>query len=289
MSTEQIWEDFISLNSFSDFSFEVLEPAIAYSKQDPEIHLSNYTSEESLSDFIAKDHYPLPSTKDREGYFGNSHYSYWLSGLRDYLILKSILKDNDVPLSSCLDLGCASGRVIRHFGVQDTDIDVWGSDINYKHICWVQKYLPSHIKIFQNSSIPYIPLPDNSLDLVTAYSIFTHVESFDLAWMAEIRRILRPGGIAYITALTDFSLRNLNNKIPVYKSLKNHKDFSEDLIEKPMNKDKYIFRYRNFGSYSSVVFLNTEYISNAWSRMFKIIDIKRQFPGFQDAVIMQKI
>jgi methylase of polypeptide subunit release factors len=46
------------------------------------------------------------------------------------------------------EMGCASGRVLRHFAVQHDDLNVWGSDINNRHIEWMRLNLPENINIF---------------------------------------------------------------------------------------------------------------------------------------------
>ena len=49
---------------------------------------------------------------------------------------------------------------------------------------------PTNLRIFQNTILPHLPIEDNSLSLVTAFSVFTHIDDLDLAWIAELRRIL---------------------------------------------------------------------------------------------------
>ena len=148
------------------------------------------------------DPYPIPVTEDREGYYGDFHYDWWLSGLYDYLAVKQTLTrfgGSLKPGDAVFESGCASGRVLRHFACQAKDIDIWGADINLRHVEWIQNYLPQHIRIFQNTALPHLPIDDKSISLVMAFSVFTHIDELELAWLAELRRVLKPGGFAYLT------------------------------------------------------------------------------------------
>lgn len=83
---------------------------------------------------LAADHYPLPQTADLEGCRGDRHYSYWMSGLLDFDLLKQSCGRLDVKMGTYLDFGCASGRVIRHPAIQCSEIQVLGCDINRRHV-----------------------------------------------------------------------------------------------------------------------------------------------------------
>ena len=100
------------------------------------------------------------------------------------------------------ELGCASGRVVRHLAYH-TAAQVWCCDINKRHTEWIRLFLPERINVFHSSAIPNLPLEDNSIDVATAFSVFTHIDDFETAWLLELRRILRPGGLAYLTVSTD--------------------------------------------------------------------------------------
>jgi SAM-dependent methyltransferase len=47
---------------------------------------------------------------------------------------------------------------------------------------------------------PPLPYPDGAFDFVYAFSVFTHL-SVELAdrWMAELRRVVKPGGLVWFT------------------------------------------------------------------------------------------
>lgn len=90
------------------------------------LHFDDIKMEKSITEYMENDKYPIPSPGDREGYFGPRHYHYWLSGLKDYLLIKQALNKNGCFLgdsSDILDLGCASGRVLRHFMCHENNLE----------------------------------------------------------------------------------------------------------------------------------------------------------------------
>ncbi len=246
--------------------------------------------EKPIDDYIEKDRFPLPCTEDREGYMDERHFEYWLSGLNDYLNIRDILKKYDQCLKpgfSVYDIGCASGRVIRHFFCQENGLDLWASDVNSNHAEWILKYLGTTIKAFQNHFFPHLPMEDNCFNLIYAFSVFTHIDSFDLAWLAELRRILKPGGIAYLTIHSDHTWSVMKAGLPIYEALMTHPDFSPDLLKSPLSQEKTIYRW-GAGGYSSNVFYHTEYIKNIWRRYFEVLEIIREGCFYQDVVILRK-
>src|SRR3954469_20854897 len=64
---------------------------------------------------LMADRSALPTTEAREGYFGDRHLEYWLSGYRDAnCVVDATGLTSNRPIR-ILDFGGASGRVIRHF------------------------------------------------------------------------------------------------------------------------------------------------------------------------------
>ena len=284
---ERTWEDCLSLNNHVDCVFEVLGRASNYRAEDG--HPTDWGAYElPIDEGLQKDHYPLPVTRDREGYYGPHHFSYWASGLRDMCNLLALVDRHSLDLQSYLDLGCASGRVIRHFSTFRPDLKVYGADINRKHVEWVSQHLDKSIIVFQNTSIPHLPLPDNSIDLISAFSVFTHIECFENTWLMELNRILRPGGLAWVTVHTEKTWAELRETWPLYKGLSGHVEFEKIKHLQPMPKDHLVFRRYNNRSYSSNVFYSYEYLRKSWSKIFDIIEEHHRLPGFQDVVVLRK-
>ena len=285
---QDVWENFISLNSIGDRTFDVLEPAAAHRATDSHTDWSKEDLYLDLETALARDLAPLPETKDREGYYGPHNFSYWASGLRDVSNLMRAAQRLGVEIRDYLDFGCSSGRVIRQLAFQHPEIRTYGCDINRAHVEWVQRYLPPEIMVFQNHSVPTLPLPDNSLDAVSAYSVFTHIEAFETSWLMELRRVLRPGGLAWVTIHSEKTWEEMTEDWPLFNALKNHPEFKNLDRTAPMPRDRMVFRWRNERSYSSNVFYSFDYIETYWSRYFDIVETYRRLPVFQDVLVLRK-
>lgn len=102
-------------------------------------------------------------------------------------------------VGSALDFGCSSGRVLRALHAAHPEIRWHGCDPNEPAISWAREHLPG-VEIFLSANQPPLPLPDASLDLVYAISIWSHfAPGLGLEWFAEMRRLLRPGGLLMLT------------------------------------------------------------------------------------------
>jgi SAM-dependent methyltransferase len=96
-----------------------------------------------------------------------------------------------------LDFGVGCGRVARHWA--GLDVDVHGCDYNGELVEWCRRNLP-HVTARSNGLDPPLPYDDERFDLVYALSVFTHLtESRQRSWMAELRRVTRPGGLVLFT------------------------------------------------------------------------------------------
>ena len=115
--------------------------------------------------------------------------------------IRSVLKSNGAEIEgreAILDFGCGCGRVIRHW----KDLrgpSLFGSDYMAPAIEWCRANLP-FAEFGANDAAPPLRYGDESFDLIYAISVFTHlVEDLQLAWMPELKRVLRPGGLLLVT------------------------------------------------------------------------------------------
>jgi 2-polyprenyl-3-methyl-5-hydroxy-6-metoxy-1,4-benzoquinol methylase len=117
------------------------------------------------------------------------------------LLFQYGLKTND----TICDIGCGSGRLANALkempDLKFVGIDVVEDLLNYAdQLCQRQDWK------FQKSTDFKIPLEDDSVDLVTGFSVFTHLlheESF--MYLCEAQRVLKPSG-KVIFSFLDFSI-----------------------------------------------------------------------------------
>lgn len=283
---QTIWENFISLNSDVEPNFNLLAPAREY--LDTDSRKLDWT-ELDFSEALSRDQYPLPATNDREGYYGDDHFSYWASGLFDARQLIKVAETQGIGINSYLDLGCASGRVLRHIALERPDCKTVGCDINRLHIEWCNSYLPKNCMAFQNHSIPSLPIEDNSLDMVSAFSVFTHIEALETGWLAEIRRVLKPGGLAWLTVHTEGTLMAMDQNWPLWRPTMEHPVAKIALDEqRNFSGDRLVLRWHAHRSYSSNTFYKSEYLKSRWTRFLDLIELRPRFPDFQDVMLMRK-
>lgn len=99
-----------------------------------------------------------------------------------------------------LDWGCGPGRVLRHLPAATSEqCQYFGTDYNRETIAWCMENLPG-IHFTLNSLEARLPYPDHAMDIIYGISIFTHLsEASHSAWFAELKRVIRPGGILVLT------------------------------------------------------------------------------------------
>ena len=98
-----------------------------------------------------------------------------------------------------LDFGCGCGRILLWLEKAAATAGVHGVDIDARAIAWVQENLP-YVTAKVNQTQPPLDYPDGFFDLVFNHSVFTHIDEVAQdAWLAELRRITKPGGLVLLT------------------------------------------------------------------------------------------
>ena len=102
-----------------------------------------------------------------------------------------------------LDFGCGAGRVLRWFAEEAERCEFIGCEIDAASVAWMEEHLCPPFRVFQNAPEPPLPLETDSLDLVYATSVFTHLDTSWARWLVELHRVLRPDGFLIATFLGD--------------------------------------------------------------------------------------
>ncbi|MEJ0102858.1 MAG: class I SAM-dependent methyltransferase [Bacteroidota bacterium] len=283
------WESSIIIQKTKE-NFKILPSVGQYITQQHYTDISKLNLDDDVSTYLKRDSYPIPLTEDREGYFDDRHYDFWLDGLSEFLKIKRNCERASVIFEAntkILDFGCATGRVLRHFALQSI-VECWGCDINENHVIWCNRYLPPSVKVFQNSSLPHLMIEENFFDVIYCLSVFTHIETFETSWLCEIRRVLKKGGIAYVTIHDETSWENMPKDWGVGYALTNHPEFQEKWLKEGFPNEKFVSRWQADKSYSSNVFYKIDYIRNVWGKFFNILDIIPMGSNYQTVLILQK-
>ncbi len=107
------------------------------------------------------------------------------------VVLKQAVSDCTPAIGGrLLDVGCGAGDNLRY--VMDPRLELHGIEYAEKTSQMAHRLLGDKAKIQRGSAIA-IPYPDQYFDLIMCIEVLEHIED-DRAAMAEIARVLRPGG-----------------------------------------------------------------------------------------------
>ncbi len=191
-----------------------------------------------------------------------------------------------------MDFGCGCGRVLRHLrGAMKSEQELIGVDVDGEAVAWVNANLAG-ITAHQLGLLPPSPVADDSIDLVVNHSVFTHLpEDVQHAWLADIRRMMRPGGIAIL------SFHNRKTWAEYREAMRNNGSTDDYLQRADRDFHRNGFFYcpgRNefegaLPDYYGAALHSIDYIDRQWSAYFEILAwIPRGSLNFQDIVIVRK-
>jgi SAM-dependent methyltransferase len=121
------------------------------------------------------------------------------SGHRSASLFGRLIQENlpGVERPAVMDFGCGCGRVARVLP-QYVDCEITGCDLIESAVRWCERNLPG--RYFTSTENPPVPLLDGQFDALYAISVLTHLdEAHQDAWLAEWRRLVRPGGVLLVT------------------------------------------------------------------------------------------
>jgi SAM-dependent methyltransferase len=143
----------------------------------------------------------LPPPRLRVRVCGSSDVAWFLrSGQQAATLLAAIAARTRVggKADTTLELGCGCARVLRHLPHRLAG-NLRGTDIDRPAVRWCAEHLPD-IRVTHNDLEPPLDQPSQSAGFVYALSVFTHLpEGLQRAWLDEVHRILRPGGVFAFT------------------------------------------------------------------------------------------
>lgn len=187
-----------------------------------------------------------------------------------------------------LDWGCGCGRMLRHLTSLSPPMRLSGCDIDAEAIEWVRQTMPS-VRALANDGLPPLPFEDASFDLIYNHSVLSHLdETYQDAWLAELSRIVRPGGLVTVSIHGPHAFEAWLSELPAGSP-------DRALHAGRMRRNGIVFRSQDvwsggpFPDFYHTTYHAVGYVFERWTRRF---DIRAYLPrgalGFQDVVVLQR-
>jgi SAM-dependent methyltransferase len=220
--------------------------------------------------------------------YGQTDEEYLASGQRDVREMLDICRLASVSvdaLGHMLEFGCADGRMIRCLRHLASDREIWGTDIDAGRILWCKQNLGPPFHFITNTTVPHLPFEDRYFGFIYAGSVFTHIDDLADAWIAELRRILRPGGKLFMTVHLKNDIELLNGK---------YRDSGlAALLRSYPEYDRFVrsdFEMFTIGrSSQSYVFYDVDYLRKNLERMFRVLSITEEVRLYQNAFLLERL
>jgi SAM-dependent methyltransferase len=223
----------------------------------------------------------LPSPELQKRVVGVAAPDFLASGketLENLVYLLSRIGKRIQDFESILDYGCGAGRSSRFFMLYGAKRLPTCVDVDPDQIAYCQSTLSRLGRFERIPEYPPTALAHESFDLVFSVSTFTHFrEDMQHAWLAELRRVTRLGGILVLS----IHGRNSAHTIP-----------PERVAE--YQRTGFLFvkgaaRSAHNPEYYHLAFHSHDYVRRVWAEYFEIVDIvDRVINQNHDAVICMR-
>lgn len=137
--------------------------------------------------------------KDFEDLYETEEKMWWFAGMRE---ISAALLDEFCPptIENILDIGCGTGfnlEWLKRYAAPETPIKGLDFEATALKFCRVRGE-----KLLVQASATDLPFPSEYFDLVTSFDVLVMIpgENSDAQAIAEMHRVLKPDGVAFIRA-----------------------------------------------------------------------------------------
>ncbi|SHJ73782.1 Cyclopropane fatty-acyl-phospholipid synthase [Roseomonas rosea] len=179
-----------------------------------------------------------------------------------------------------LDWGCGAGRLARYL-IAHSGARVTGVDIDADNIAWCRANLPGG-RFETVGLMPPMPFEDGSFDLAVGISVVTHLkEEVQFAWLEELRRVVRPGGLVFLSIQGPVQFAYNGFPPHLFRQIERDGflDLSVDDALDAVIEDKEYYRS---------AMQSRAYIVDRWSPYFEVLAIEDATAAIQDFVILRR-
>jgi len=189
-----------------------------------------------------------------------------------------------------LEWGCGCGRILRHLRPAQASEKLYGVDIDQEAVSWINENLP-RVSASRIDGMPPLPYTADSFDLIFNHSVMSHLnEVYQDAWLAELARVLRPGGIITLTVKGRHAFKHYVQTAGMIASARITDRAAEDTLRSNgiiyIDEDQWS---RVFPNFYHTAFHDVGYVFDRWTRFFDLRSyIPRGALDHQDMVVLQK-
>jgi len=230
---------------------------------------------------------PVPPREIWENVYDSTE-EYLATGREHVGHLRELLKQHQAELQPgqrALEMGCATGRLLRWFKDEAERGEFWGIDLNAGYIAWCQQYLSPPFHFAATTTFPHLPFSDGYFDLIYAGSVFSHVSELVDAWFLELRRILKTGGKLYVTV-------HDNHTIELLRTTRRHEPLAQMLVA---HRSKLDTAGAPFGMFTirrsprgAQVFYDREYLFQKLEPFFDVLAVRPEAYGHQTGILLAR-
>ncbi len=184
-----------------------------------------------------------------------------------------------------LEFGCGYGRVLRWFAGMAGDPEVWGVDLDAGRVAWCRGHLPPSLRVATCTTAPHLPFPDGSFDLVYACSVVPHISELADAWILELRRVLIPGGLAYLTVYDESTVEAIRRtgESPLLRVGLDELEARDGSLGSGFD-----VAVLNRRPGSAQVFYSEAYLERVWGQWFEILERRPEAFHVQTAMVLRR-
>lgn len=199
--------------------------------------------------------------------------------------IKDYLPAKPISHMQILDFGCGVGRIALPFFYKYRR-PTRCVDLSVKAIRYLQSVIPDARPHVSRKKPPLEFYADGLFDVVYSVSVFTHLEPTKAeAWLRELHRVLKPGGLALISTSSHSQLER-------HHANKERKKLWHDVTVEQFERDGIVFRgteMKGMGGIYGCTIHTPEWVKENWGKVFDFRETRvRALGGSQDLNVMVK-
>jgi len=210
------------------------------------------------------------------------------------IVMKKINKHfHDVRALNVLDFGAGSGRVAIPLANLIKMARFCCVDVDREAIEYLAIELGESCEASVNGYIPPLCFEDNSFDFIYSISVWSHMpEDLSMAWLKEMQRMVKPGGIVFITVAGKVVLDQFKKHVPGQWANVTIDAFNNDKFiykEYPhiQSNEKHYPGISGKGSWGNTL-IHKDYVYAEWGALFDILEFEPSgMNGQQDIVVLR--